>query len=73
MNCPSCGNEMEKGWMTAGGPQIRWFPEGEDNIMDYLSTFSSNERKIVSSKLSVNPRGIPAYLCQACRKLIADY
>lgn len=63
MNCPNCGKEMEKGRLTAGGYWIRWIPEGGVDLVD----------KVTISRFSLSSKGIPAYVCQTCRKLIADY
>ena len=63
MNCPKCGKAMERGRMTAGGFSIRWLPEGGVHLLD----------KVMISRFSLSPKGVPAYICQACRKVIADY
>ena len=63
MNCPICGKEMEKGRMTAGGYWILWIPEGGIDMIDAVTI----------SRLSLLSKGKPAYNCQACRKIIADY
>ncbi len=63
MNCPICGKEMEMGRLTAGGYWIRWVPEGGIDLMDSVTV----------SRLSLIKTGVPAYICQACRKVIADY
>ncbi len=64
MNCPACGNEMEKGRLTAGGYSMRWLPE--DSLNELLD-------KVVVSKASFSTKGVPAYICQTCRRVIAEY
>ena len=63
MNCPICGKEMEKGRLTAGGYWIRWVPEDGIDLMDSITV----------SRLSLIKKGVPACICQVCRKVIADY
>ena len=63
MNCPICGKEMEKGRMTAGGYWIRWIPEGCIDMIDAVTI----------SRQSLFSKGIPAYNCQTCHKIVADY
>lgn len=62
MICPFCGREMEPGRLTAGGYWVRWIPEGGADLMDAVTV----------SRFSLRNKGTPAFLCQTCRKLIAD-
>lgn len=61
--CPQCGREMEPGRLTAGGYWIRWVPQKGIDLVDAVTV----------SRLSLRGRGTPAYVCQNCRKLVADY
>lgn len=61
--CPQCGREMERGRLTAGGFQVRWVPESGHALF----------HRVVVSRFSLSPRGVPAYICRACRKVTADY
>lgn len=62
MICPFCGREMEQGRLTAGGYWIRWIPEDGMDLVDAVTV----------SRFSLRNRGTSAYLCQTCRKVIAD-
>ena len=63
MNCPSCGKEMKKGRLTAGGYWIRWVPEEGIDLVDAVTV----------SRMSLSGKGKPAWICQTCRKVIVDY
>ena len=63
MNCPVCHKEMKKGRLTAGGYWIRWVPEGGVDLF----------HAVTIRRFSLCAKGTPAYICQTCRKLIADY
>ena len=54
---------MERGRLTAGGFQVRWVPEGGHALF----------HRVVVSRFSLSPRGVPAYICRTCRKVTADY
>lgn len=68
MNCPNCGKEMEPGRMTAGGRPIYWVPEGESTL---LAGFGDGA--VTISGFSFSTKGTPAYICQTCCKVIADF
>lgn len=63
MNCPKCGGLMEEGRLTAGGFQIRWVPEGGHDLLD----------KVKISRFSLSSKGVPAWICRTCRRVMADY
>ena len=63
MTCPQCGKEMQKGRLTAGGYWIRWVPDSGVDIFNAVTI----------SRLSLSGKGVSAYNCQTCRKVIADY
>lgn len=54
---------MEEGRLTAGGFQIRWVPEGGHDLLD----------KVKISRFSLSPKGVPAWICRTCRRVMADY
>lgn len=54
---------MKKGRLTAGGCWIRWVPEEGIDLVDAVTV----------SRWSLSGKGKPAWICQACRKVIADY
>ena len=68
MNCPICGKEMEPGRMTAGGYNIRWVPEGKSTLFSIFG-----DHTVTISGTSFSSKGVPAYLCPTCRKVIANF
>lgn len=68
MNCPICGKEMKLGHMTAGGYNIRWVPEGKSTLFSMFG-----DQTVIISETSFSSKGVPAYLCSTCRKVIADF
>ncbi len=68
MNCPKCGKEMEEGRMTAGQNGIFWIPENKSMTRSFFDS-----KTVTISERSFSAKGVPAYICQACRKVIADY
>ncbi len=68
MTCPICGKEMEPGRMTAGGYNISWVPENESTFFHIF-----NDRAVTISGTSFSSKGVPAYICQVCRKVVADF
>lgn len=63
MECPGCHKEMEYGRLTAGGYWIRWVPGKGIDLVNAVTV----------SRFSLSNKGVPAYICQTCRKLVADY
>ena len=64
MICPQCGKEMRVGRMTAGGYWIRWVSE---------EPASFPAERVTISPFSLSAKGVPAYLCDDCRKAIVEY
>lgn len=67
--CPYCGKEMQFGFITNRGCQLRWIPEGEKEGFTILS----NHKGIPLNRFPlVRSHKISAYYCENCHKVIID-
>lgn len=59
--CPLCGQEMEAGWLAAGGQPIKWAQKGRSFIG---SAMAEGVRLLRGNT-------VRALLCRGCRKVFA--
>lgn len=67
--CPYCKEEMQPGFLTNRGYQLKWVPEGEK---EGITIFGERN----GTPLNKFPLGryhkIEAYYCSTCHKVIID-
>lgn len=68
MDCPQCGNPMEKGHLSAGGYRIFWTPKEHK-----FSAIAGAEDVKVQPMSWLGENRTEAYICKSCRKMIVDY
>ena len=70
MNCPVCGNEMERGWLICGLPCI-WTPERGGGKALWSGGYVEGTQDL---RLPADETGRPgAWCCRGCRKLLIDW
>lgn len=71
MQCPICGNEMEKGELRSRGG-VYFLPEGEKTPLLYtLGQMEKHNAIYLHPYLTENPPQFPeAYACRTCKKLL---
>lgn len=77
MNCPYCGKPMEAGWIPNAAYSVVWLPENvNQKFRLYLDTEKLEKLNGVvlrSLELRIQKRGLPAFLCRECHKVVIDY
>ena len=70
MNCPSCGKEMEPGWLSGRQPLV-WSPEkGRSILRERKGDVSLLEDDFAVTCMT----GFPAaHICKDCRKVVVEY
>ena len=74
MNCPYCGNDMERGELRSRG-EMFFLPEGESTPKLYTQSEMNKHRAIYLPPymLDVKAEFPTAYVCRACSKIIVEY
>ena len=68
MNCPYCGDDMEKG-IIQSAQEIAW-----QRKRHILGAFWLHDGSVVLSPLSFfRGSAVAAYLCRECKKIVIDY
>ena len=69
MNCPYCGCEMEKGYITSDARSIAWRKENFESAI-----VSKNSDGVQLSKKFIGACTIDnSYCCKNCKKIIIDF
>ncbi len=66
MKCPVCSVEMEKGFLQAGDIMV-WVKKKH-----HLSLLPGEGEVLLDRKYLTNCT-LPAWICKACRKVVAEY
>ena len=64
MNCPYCGNEMERG-LIQSPYELAWFKGEKRRLFNGRDAVTLSEPSLMGS-------AVEAHLCRKCRKLVID-